>query len=589
VIQFLKDAAKRWFGSSYTQYEPGTGRIVAAHNAASAGVDVTLESALSIPAFFHGLRVLGQTVGLLDFDLIHHTVTTDAAGVEQSRHEIARMHPVHIMLHSEPNEFQNASEWRECMMAHAVSTGNGYSYIQRNGNFRPTALIPLLPDRTRPIVTKGNLSYQTVVNGQAISLDPWEVFHVKGFSWNGVSGLPLIEVMKNALGLDLAQTQFASQFYNNGANMGGIVEYPGAMSDTARQNVKSSMHREYGGIANAFKTLFLEEGFKWTSTGIEPAKAQFIEGRQFSLGDLARVIGVPPHILYDLARSTNNNIEHLGITAVQYCFAPWTNKFVQEANRKLLYESEKFEYSTRIDLKPLMAGDSTSQAGVDTARFNTLAITPNEIRAKDGRNPIEGGDSLFLNTAYLPLGVAIAKPIAATATTPPITPQPTGNDAEDDEGDDTPPGNPGAGIEPPDGPEVPANLVEDERAIFTPIVRDAIGRIARREAKAIDAALAKHEPQSFRKWYAEWEPQHRRHIAEVMQPITEATAAAGIVLPKDYIDTYLATSRRDIDQVLQAEPEFKTDAKWSVLNRWTGDRVDESTNFILGDDGSKAV
>lgn len=477
MFQFAKTLARRWFGSTNTLYEPGTGRIVATTNAVTSGVNVTLETALSIPAFFHGLRTLGQTVGSLDFDLVHHLITKNAAGVEQSRHEIARTHPVHILLHSEPNEFQNASEWRECMMAHAVSTGNGFSYIERNGNFRPTALLPLLPDRTRAIMTGGKLSYRTVVDGKGIDLDPWEVFHVKGFSWNGISGIPLIELMKNTLGLDLAQSQFAAAFYGNGANMGGIVEYAGAMSDTARQNVKESMHREYGGISNAFKTLFLEEGLKYTKTGTDPDKAQFIEGREFSLGDLSRVIGLPPHLLYNLSKSTNNNIEHQGIESVSYCFAPWCNKFTQEGNRKLLYESEKFEYSTRIDLKPLMAGDSTSQAGVDTARFNALAITPNEIRAKDGRNPIEGGDSLFLNTAYLPLAVAIAKATAPTATTPAITPTPTGIDTEADEGDNTPPPNPGAGIKPASGepgPATPADLIDDERAsILAPVVRDA--------------------------------------------------------------------------------------------------------------------
>ncbi len=472
---------QRWFGATATMYEPGTGRIVAAVNTAATGVQVTVETALSIPAFFHGLRTIAQTVGILDFDVIHHLVQKNAEGIEQRRQEIATRHPVHILLHSEPNEFQDASEWRETMIAHAITTGNGFSYIERNGNFRPTALLPLMPDRTKPIVIAGVLSYVTMVNNEQITLDPWNVFHLKGFSWNGVAGMPLIQLMRQTLGLDIAQSRFTSAFFGNGCNLDGVVTYPGALSDIARQNLKSSMRREYAGVANAFRTIFLEEGMKFEKIGVEPDKAQLIEGRKFSLGDMARVIGLPPHLLYDLSQSTNNNIEHQGIEAVTYAFRPWTNKFTQQANRKLLYESEKFDYSTRLDTNPLMAGDSTAQAAHDQSRFNTASTTPNEIRAKDGKNPIEGGDVLFVNTAILPLNLAVARAnaqtarlIAASSTAPALTITPTsatvGENMEADEDDDTPPGPGGTAIKPADnipGPEVPKNLIEDQRAMRT--------------------------------------------------------------------------------------------------------------------------
>jgi HK97 family phage portal protein len=592
----IKQLFQRWFGSTATMYEPGTGRIVSASNLSASGVQVTLETALAIPAFFHGLRTIGQTVGTLDFDVIHHLVEKNDEGIEQRRQEIARAHPVHILLHSEPNEFQNASEWRETMVAHAISTGNGFSYIERNGNFRPTALLPLMPNVTKPQVIDGKLVYITTVNGEQIIIEPWNIFHVKGFSWNGVAGIPLVHLMRNALGLDIAQTGFAQAFYGNGASMDGVVEVPGTLSDTARQNLKSSMKREYSGVANAFRTLFLEEGMKYQKLGVEPDKAQFIEGRKFSLGDMARVIGLPPHLLYDLSQSTNNNIEHQGIEAVQYAFKPWTNKFTQEANRKLLYESEKFEYSTRLDTKPLMAGDSTAQAARDTARFQCLAVTPNEIRAEDGRNPIAGGDSTFLNTAYLPLATAMAKAnagvqllnakVQAGKKPAPVI----GVNAEVDEDDDTPPAPAGAGVKPADGlpgPEVPAKLIEDERTkIIRPVLRDALSRLIKRETRAVETALKKHadNPPALREWLARWEQEHRQHIAEVLQPASECAAAAGRPMSAvAYTDRHISQSRADLETIIRAGPEIRADAQWSMLNAWQQDRLEQSINQITGD------
>jgi hypothetical protein len=228
----------------------------------------------------------------------------------------------------------------------------------------------------------------------------------------------------------------------------------------------------------------------------------------------------------------------------------------------------------------LMAGDSTSQAGVDTARFNSLAITPNEIRAEDGRNPIEGGDSLFLNTAYLPLNVAIAKAVAATSTTPPITPTPTGIDTEDDEGDNTPPGNPDAGIKPASGepgPATPADLIDDERSsILKPLIRDAFSRIVRRQTKIVESSIVKP---NFN--IAEFIKNERNHIAEVMQPLCEAAATAGIKLRSDYIDCYLASTQADIEQVIACEADLKSDAMWLMRERWN-EKLDESVKLFLG-------
>jgi hypothetical protein len=409
--------------------------------------------------------------------------------------------------------------------------------------------------------------------------------------------MPLVQLMRRSLGLDIAQSGFAEAFYGNGTSMDGVVEVPGTLSDTARQNLKSSMRREYSGVANAFRTLFLEEGMKYQKLGVEPQAAQFIEGRKFSLGDMARVIGLPPHLLYDLSQSTNNNIEHQAIEAVTYAFKPWTNKFTQEANRKLLYESEKFEYSTRLDTKPLMAGDSTAQAARDTARFQCLAITPNEIRAEDGKNPISGGDSLFLNTAYLPLATAVAKAAAGinllvAKLNPPKPKTPTGVNTEVDEGDDTPPAPAGTGEKPTDGlpgPEVPSKLIEDERAaIIRPVVRDALSRIVKRETRAVEAALKKHadNPHAMREWLARWEPEHRRHMAEVLQPAGDCAAAVlhrAAVDMSGYIEEHIRQSRADVETTLAAGPEIRADAQWSMLNAWQMDRLERSIKQITGD------
>src|ERR1035437_6140323 len=104
----------------------------------TAGPVITEETALTIPAFLHAVRLYGQTLGSLAWDLYLF---------EDTKRTIARNHPIHRLLHDEPNEYQLASSFRETMIGNAISYGNSYAYIEHNGNYRATAMLPLMADR----------------------------------------------------------------------------------------------------------------------------------------------------------------------------------------------------------------------------------------------------------------------------------------------------------------------------------------------------------------------------------------------------------------------------------------------------------
>ena len=66
---------------------------------------------------------------------------------------------------------------------------------------------------------------------------------------------------------------------------------------------------------------------------IPPEDAQFIATRKFQKTEIATIYGVPPHMIADLERATNNNIEHQGMEFVQYCLMPYIVRLEEEFNR----------------------------------------------------------------------------------------------------------------------------------------------------------------------------------------------------------------------------------------------------------------
>jgi HK97 family phage portal protein len=608
MFQFIKSQfIKRMFGGSISSDGSGftytgdgnfnRGRF----SPSTAGPLINESTSLTLPSVFHGLRLYGQTIGMLDWNVIKQERIAQATGFafDHLVNTFAADHPVHWLLNNEPNEYQTAASFKEMLIgAHAIPYGNGMAYIERDRDFRPTALLPLMPYRTQVMRANGRIVYRTDVNGGQIDLESYEVFHIGGFGGNGLTGYPLIQLMKNTLGLTKAEEEFASQFFGNGCNFGTIYRHPGILDDAARQNLKADLQSNHGGLANAFGNIVLEEGMDVSKVGTEPDKAQMIEARSFQVTEVARVLGLAPHLLYDLSRSTNNNIEWQGIEAVNYSFKPWTNKLCQEANRKLLYESEKGTYFTQIDLKPLMRGDEKTQAEKDQIRFNTSAITPNEIRERDGLNPIAGGDQLFVNTATLPLNLVIQRAMADIALQQAkVTNLEDAAEIEDAEVDGVDQAesssiatkNPETGTTDPDGqpgPAAPAPMVDDVRsiAILSPIVEAEIGRLLRREAKAIRSNAAKFvgDDDQFRKWFTTYQLETRQHVAEALQPIADTIAAIGQPCDVETLAAaYTTRTRNDVEKYLSAPPTGRADTLNLIVEMWTEERRDQMRNQIM--------
>mgnify|MGYP006921304803 CR=1 FL=1 len=534
---------------------------------AATGVNITETSALTIPAFLHGIRLYGQVLGSCNFNLVKQL---DTGGTE-----IARAHDVHKLLRDEPNEFQTSVAFWETLIGHACVWGNGFAYIDRANvsnsakySFRPTALLPLLPDRTYVKRERGQVSYVTIVDGQKVELSPYDVFHLPGFGFDGLQGISLVKLMKDTLGLTKAQENFYSAFFGNGMNTGGFIHVPSALPDSAIRNFKDSMEK-VSGLGSAFKYIYLEDGFKFERNATNPQEAEGVAARSFQLGDMARIVGLAPHLLYDLSRSTNNNIEHQGIEAVNYSFRPWARRLEQEANRKLLYESEKFAYRCVVDLTPLTAGDSKTQADVDEADFRMLALTPNERRTKQGRNPIDTPEmnEPYVNAAILPLSIAIKKALQAGTTTPQAiaavvaeaTPNaPTANEE--------PPADTGAGDKETDGqpgPETPPQLAEDSDArafalregsdarVFSalrPILDDVAARVARREYNAVNRIIERNKDEAKRQQLiTEYVEESRAVVSSMLSPAVMALRSFNANVPEleEIVTAFFSETTRD--------------------------------------------
>jgi HK97 family phage portal protein len=347
-----------------------------------AGVLVNEDTALTFSAFWACVRVISQTIAGLPWGVYQKT----AAGREELDGMVA------WLLNNQPNPEMTAFSFREALMAHVLTWGNGYAEIVKDLAGRPSQLWLLAPDRVCPERNQetGELQYRiTNGDGSQTFLPPDRILHIHGLGFDGVMGYSPVRMAARALGVGIAQETFAQAFFANGAVFGAIVELPTkSMSPQQIEDAEAGLNDKNRGPGKAFSTKVVPQGSKPHQMGMPLQDAEFIAARKFSVVEMCRLMGVPPHKIADLDRSTNNNIEHQGIEFVTDAIVPWAVRLEQEVNVKLIGYRAQGRVYTKLCVSGLMRGDSAARAEYFRTMVSIGAMSINEVRALEELNGI---------------------------------------------------------------------------------------------------------------------------------------------------------------------------------------------------------
>jgi len=344
------------------------------------GVQVSEDNALTFSAVYAAVRIISETIASIPLNVYVYDGETRV---------IAREHPIQKLLAHTPNTVSSSFTFRESMAANLVLHGNAYAKIEFNAAGRPISLTPLNPMLVEVKIVDGEKVY--VFNEKTTYLD-YEIIHVVGLSFNGLTGKSPLTVAREAVAIGLAAQEYGARFYSNGANTGGIITAPGRLSIDAINRLKQSWNRANGGLSNSHGTAILEEGMKYEKIGLDPEAAQFLQSRKFQVNEIARIFRIPPSYLADLENSsTRANVEQQAITFVRDCVTPYVRRFEVEFNRKLFREDEP-NYYAYFTMEGLMRGDLQGryQAYATARQWGWLSV--NDIRDLENLNPVEGGD-----------------------------------------------------------------------------------------------------------------------------------------------------------------------------------------------------
>jgi HK97 family phage portal protein len=297
-------------------------------------------------------------------------------------------HPLHDVLVYSPNQYQTSFEWREMMGAHFALRGACYSEKIGTGGRAVSALVPLHPDRVTPFrAPDGKLAFEYLEQNGAsriILQSEMHWMHLLPLGGDPTKPFSPIALAREAIGLSMATEEHAARLFSNGARPGGILKSKSHLNPEGAKRLKDSWNEIHGGLRNSNKVAVLEDGLEWQALGMTSEDAQFIETRGLQLAEIGRIFGVPAHKFGDLARSTNNNIEHQGIEFVTDTVRPGAVRWEQAMQRDLFYG--KRTHCAAFDLDGLMRGDSAARSAYFGSMLQNGVMSRNEVRVEEGRN-----------------------------------------------------------------------------------------------------------------------------------------------------------------------------------------------------------
>jgi HK97 family phage portal protein len=366
----------------------------------TAGIEVTVERALGVPAIWAATNFIPATIASLPLDLYTR---------EDQGRKTADKDPLYATLHDAVNDEMSSFAWRKQAMEHVLLRGRSFTLIVRNKAGRVKELSLLDPTKVRverkdvdgvprTIYIHEAGSKRTTYNAADIIDIPWRL------KFDGLAHYDPVSTLRDAIGLAIALEQYGAKFFENGGvpplQLVGPLNSPGAVSRAAIDVMEALKEAKKEGRP----ILPMPMMHELKPIGIDPQKGQMTEARRMQIEQIARIYQLPPTFLQDLSNGTFSNTEQQDLHFVKHTLSQWLKAWEQELNLKLFSAKNRKSF-VEFNADGLLRGDFKSRMEGYAQAIQNGINSPDEVRRMENW-PDEGGAAggLFMQGAMSPIG-----------------------------------------------------------------------------------------------------------------------------------------------------------------------------------------
>ena len=346
-------------------------------------VAINERSAMALPAVLHALEILTGVFAMTP--MIYYRRDGDG----KVRADTSALYEI---FHERPNDAQSIFLYKEVLLGDMLMAGATAHFVHRDVAFRPKSLSRLNPLSVHPASywdrDEGlDLFYDaTLPDGSSGRFSRTDIWHVPGFSRDGLMGVNRVKLLDDMLGSAVAAGEYSRHFWENNAQPATILKYEGKVKPEDKAKIKFDWKRMFGGARKAGDVAVADQGMDVKTLGATNRDSQFVEVRQFNVVEVARAFGVPPHLLFELSKATFSNIEQQSLEFIMYSMMPHYERVASAATHYFAERGHFFEFMPDALLK----GDVKTRWEAYKAAREAGVMNADEIRKKENMQPIGG-------------------------------------------------------------------------------------------------------------------------------------------------------------------------------------------------------
>jgi HK97 family phage portal protein len=381
----------------------------------ASGEHVNWKTTLSVPAALRCGLVIADGVSTVPCKLMRKDMAT-------GRRQDATDHPLYWMMKRKPSLIpngQNSLELRETLALHAVFTGNAYCFKNKvRGQIRELIAIPPHAVRVEQKQDYSLVYHVTASDGTAEDFPAEAIWHLRGPSWDGYSGLDIVYLLRNSLGLAMATERAHASRFGNGVQTTGLYSVDGELDDSQYARLAAWVAKHFAGGSNSGKPLILDNKATFTPIEMNGVDSEHVSTRMLQIQEICTGFGVKPIMVgHSDKTATYASAEQMFLAHAVHTVRPWHRRFEASMNAELLTEEEyRAGYYFKFIDTELLRGAAKDRAEYESKLVNIGVLSPNQVAEMEDMDGYDDGD-----VHYRPSNTT---PITAETNNPQMTQQP---------------------------------------------------------------------------------------------------------------------------------------------------------------------
>jgi HK97 family phage portal protein len=318
-----------------------------------------------------------------------------------------------------PNRYSTRIKFFEYWILSKLIRGNTYALKERDNRGVVVALYLLDPSRVRVLVAPdGSVFYHlqpdmlSGIDESGVTVPARDIIHdLMVPLYHPLVGVSPIHACGLAAMQGLKIQNNSARFFANGSQPGGVLTAPATITNETAQRLKEHWEANFSG-ENVGRVAVLGDGLTYVPMSVNAHDAQLIDQLKWTAEDVCRAFHMPPWKVGVGPMPPYGNIQAANI------------EYYSQALQGLIENLELCldeglgtgkNLGVEVDLKALLRMDSATQMEISTKGVIGGILKPNEARAIIDLEPVEGGNTPYLQQQNYSLSALNRRDQAAPA------------------------------------------------------------------------------------------------------------------------------------------------------------------------------